>query len=442
MQMRVRGLFVFLLMSVSLGQFCQADAKQKENQKSCRLYEDSHQLMHFETSDSNFYWCFGYLHGRDRAWQMDFLRRSFQGRKAEIHGYTAIKQDVLMRMLGLPRHATRIYSEMSSDQKRVWDTYARGVNAGMQEALLNGVWEFKKLNYQPEEWLPEHSISMLLLQAFDQTNKTFRQEIKEHQWMQLYPAQASQLTSVADIPWDTTILKKGEYSTSSSTQALNAFSPKSSDSNFEEGLGGSNSWIVSRARSMTGNAWLANDPHLLLRDPPFWYWIHGTSPEHDVAGVSLPGVPVVVSGANRKISWGLTNSYIDVGDVFFIREHEAEILSERPVVWFRFWKFQIPFFFKSIQRTPQGYPVLPLDHVPSGKLAVLRWTGHELKAGDLASLPEIMKTSSAQEFDQKLSTIGLPSWNYIFLDSKGNLKTLVIVILRAFCQTCLFVHFK
>ena len=49
----------------------------------------------------------GYLHARDRFFQMDLQRRAFAGTLAEMFGPTVIPQDVQLRTLGLRRAAER-----------------------------------------------------------------------------------------------------------------------------------------------------------------------------------------------------------------------------------------------------------------------------------------------------------------------------------------------
>ena len=84
---------------------------------------------------------------------------------------------------------------------------------------------------------------------------------------------------------------------------------------------GSNNWVVGPARSATGGALLANDPHLGISMPSIWF-INGlhcrvvnAACPWDVAGVSFPGVPGVVLGHNARIAWGATNVDPDVQDL-------------------------------------------------------------------------------------------------------------------------------
>ena len=50
--------------------------------------------------------------------------------------------------------------------------------------------------------------------------------------------------------------------------------------------------------------------HLGLNVPNIWYRARiVVGPEGlDVAGVSLPGVPLIVAGSNRHVAWGFTNT--------------------------------------------------------------------------------------------------------------------------------------
>jgi penicillin G amidase len=87
-----------------------------------------------------------------------------------------------------------------------------------------------------------------------------------------------------------------------------------------EGVG-SNSWVVGPSLSATGKALLANDPHLGPAMPSVWYQIglhcRTVSPTcgYDVAGMSFPGVPAVLSGHNQRAGWAVTNLGPDVTDL-------------------------------------------------------------------------------------------------------------------------------
>ena len=79
----------------------------------------------------------------------------------------------------------------------------------------------------------------------------------------------------------------------------------------------SNNWAVSPARSATGKALLAGDPHLELTLPSIWYEVHLVVPgKVDIHGVSIVGTPGVQIGFNRHLAWSMTNTGADVADYY------------------------------------------------------------------------------------------------------------------------------
>ncbi|MFI1000016.1 penicillin acylase family protein [Streptomyces galbus] len=85
---------------------------------------------------------------------------------------------------------------------------------------------------------------------------------------------------------------------------------------------GSNSWVVSGEHTITGKPLLANDPHLSASLPSVWYQmgLHCRSVsskcQYDVTGYTFAGMPGVVIGHNEDIAWGMTNSGVDVTDLY------------------------------------------------------------------------------------------------------------------------------
>ena len=78
---------------------------------------------------------------------------------------------------------------------------------------------------------------------------------------------------------------------------------------------GSNNWAVSPARSATGSALLAGDPHLGLTLPSIWDEAHQIVPDTiDSYGATLIGTPAIVGGVNRYLAWTFNNKSADGGE--------------------------------------------------------------------------------------------------------------------------------
>ncbi|MFF4984696.1 penicillin acylase family protein [Streptomyces sp. NPDC001046] len=85
---------------------------------------------------------------------------------------------------------------------------------------------------------------------------------------------------------------------------------------------GSNSWVVGGDHTITGKPLLANDPHLSPSLPSVWYQmgLHcrsvSSTCRYDVSGYTFAGMPGVIIGHNQDIAWGMTNSGVDVTDLY------------------------------------------------------------------------------------------------------------------------------
>src|SRR5687767_4019376 len=67
---------------------------------------DRHAVPHiFARTQQDAYFALGYVHARDRMWQMDLNRRIGAGRLSELIGSSGLRYDRLMRVLGFQASA-------------------------------------------------------------------------------------------------------------------------------------------------------------------------------------------------------------------------------------------------------------------------------------------------------------------------------------------------
>eukprot|EP01051_Picozoa_sp_SAG22_P010486 SAG22_NODE_947_length_6367_cov_23.437460_6_plen_215_part_00 len=97
-------------------------------------------------------------------------------------------------------------------------------------------------------------------------------------------------------------------------------------------LGASNNWAVDGRFTASGKPLLANDPHLTMTAPAVWLLVHlectgkpssGSGSSYNAIGAALAGTPFVVIGRNPQVGWGVTNSGVDVQDLYVITEAAA-----------------------------------------------------------------------------------------------------------------------
>lgn len=376
------------------------------------------------STEEDFYFCFGKLHGQDRAWEMDYFRRTGQGRNAEVLGFGQLKSDLMMRLLDLPATAEKIWQSYPQDKKKWLEIYAQGVNEGFKTGKESQ--EFLDQGYGPEPWTPQDTLLVLFLQSFDQTKKTFSTDYEEERTKKKWKDEAPALFSDENVPWLSTILKDGEYPKKKleAKTVMHEQHDLKLWSDFPTLFGlesGSNNWVVNAKKSKSGFSLLANDPHLDLKTPSFWYFAKFKSQTVTMMGASVPGVPILPSGTNGKVAWGLTNAYYNSADARLVSDvKNSDLQNIRPLVWVKLGFLKLPFFFKSFDLLKSGHKILPLELETKHKL-VLRWTGFNLNPQDIYPMFDMIHVKNVTEMDTLLSNVGLPAWNYVFADSAGDI---------------------
>jgi penicillin amidase len=265
----------------------------------------------FAKSESDAWFAIGYAHAQDRLWQMEFQRRVAQGRLAEFIGEAAFDTDRLMRTLGLARAAERAVANTDAGTRSQLEAYAAGVNAFLASDKVLPI-EFQVFRITPEPWMPEHSVGWLYVMAWDLSGN-WRSELGRLRYAaKLGRDRANEL--IPPYPGDRAAplpdFKALYAELAPEANSLLALSPPT-----EEAIG-SNSWVVSGARSETGKPLLANDPHLGLQAPALWYLAHLSWPSANVVGGTLPGLPFVVLGRNDHVAWTMTTTNSDTQDLF------------------------------------------------------------------------------------------------------------------------------
>lgn len=75
----------------------------------------------------------GYVHAKDRLWQMDLMRRMAKGELSEFVGEMALETDVFMRTIGIKRDVEATFQTFTDEDKRYLIKYSEGVNSFVQQ---------------------------------------------------------------------------------------------------------------------------------------------------------------------------------------------------------------------------------------------------------------------------------------------------------------------
>lgn len=308
---------------------------------------DAHGVPHIEAaSQDDLFIAQGYVTAQDRLWQMDIYRRNANGELAEVLGPSLIKHDTAQRVLGFRNAAQRIYTHLSAEDRRRMDDYARGVNLFIEQHRNSLPEEFRLLFYKPKPWTGADSLSVgtMMIDMLDTRwdVKLTREEIsaKLHNPQleaQLYPVgswrdrpptgQVIDLSQPRPAPpssddddedrTETHIApQQGEPAAGPDGIDLPALRATLGLPQCEACAAGSNNWVVSGKHTASGRPLLANDMHLSLTEPNIWYMADLSAPGYHAAGVTLPGMPMVIAVHNEHVAWGFTALFGDVQDLY------------------------------------------------------------------------------------------------------------------------------
>ncbi len=255
----------------------------------------------------------GYVHARDRMFQMELMRRAASGTLSEIAGPATLPMDSEMRILGLRRAAVADYAGLPPDAKRMLEAYAAGVNAWISAHGRFSAPEFL-VPGPPAPWQPVDSLlwakTMGLWLSMNWRQELARWRLAAHlskdEIAVLWPPQHE-----AGLPSAMRHTDQRFAAVEADLAALASFPQP-----FTQPDHASNEWAVDGSRSATGAPLLAGDPHLGFGFPSLWYLARIDTPDETLVGATAPGVPGVVLGRNRDIAWTFTTTGADVQDVF------------------------------------------------------------------------------------------------------------------------------
>ncbi len=288
----------------------------------------------FADNISDAYYVQGYLHATNRLWQMDFITRAAGGRLSEVLGnrilrgtMTTIDFDKLNRRRGIVASAEKTVKEWEKDAE-TWalvQSYCAGINSYISELKYkNFPIEYKIFGIAPEQWTPLRMALLAKYMAMDlalgqeDLGMTNAKTLFGGDFDNLYPTYFKEQDPV--VPKGTSWGGSAETAKPTMSDSLKSMI---SFNDFEEARpdpsNGSNNWAVAGSKTKNKKPILCGDPHLGLRLPSIWYEIEISTPEMNVYGVSLPGLPSVIIGFNDHIAWTQTNVGHDVADWYSIK---------------------------------------------------------------------------------------------------------------------------
>ena len=386
----------------------------------------------FATNDEDAAFALGYVHASERMFQMDLIRRVAQGRLSEIMGNRTIEYDKLFRTIGFRDLAEKNYAAASDETKKMFVAYSKGVNAYLKKNESTLPIEFDLLNYRPEQWKPVHSALMIRMLAWELNIAWFvdvmyaavSEKLGEAKAGYLLPSPTNNQPLLPGVKDSSTAMLQGFIKT---MHGLN---------NFLHTPGtqmGSNNWAVSPQRSSSGSSIIANDPHLNFLSPARWYIANIKSPNWEAAGFTIPGVPAVVIGKTKTVSWSITNLMADDADFykekldnslkFYELNGSQQALSiKRDTIRVKDGE-PIPITIRSTHRGPIISDVVQTSRYKektffSNTAVSMRWSGSEV-SDDYLAFYRFNRATNIGEIQKACEHFHIPSMNLIVAEKNA-----------------------
>ena len=306
---------------------------------SVEVLRDARGIPHIEALRERDAWvALGFVHAQDRLAQMLWLRRLARGRTAEVVGEPGLVPDRMARTLGIGRLADAAYQALAPEVVRVLEAYAEGVNARLDRIRLGQVQPPLELVGRAErfdEWQPADALALIKLIAFSSSNLLETGIVLDDliQWLGGQPAQPFLPSSTsgrgveipssgpADILDPEPILPQGELLTPS--RALTE----------SVAIRGGSAWVLGGRHTASGAPILVADLRLPPTVPSLIYEIHLRGGDVDVAGATIPGIPLVWAGRNLHVAWAATPTDAVTVDLYHEKVRADEGLYQNGRVW-------------------------------------------------------------------------------------------------------------
>ncbi|MFK7049451.1 Acyl-homoserine lactone acylase QuiP precursor [Flavobacterium columnare] len=256
----------------------------------------------------------GYVHAQERLWQMELLRRIAPGKLSEIFGSKALDNDKMFLALGIDENSEKAIAKLDKNGKsyKLAMAYLDGINQYLEngktpiEFILLGIEKKPFTLKDVYNTMGYMAFSFACAQRTDPLMTDLRNKLGDNYMKELG----------VDLSYNMTKIKTNNNAKTETYLAASKAVADILDSSPFPPFIGSNAWIVGGQKTTSGKILFANDPHISYSQPGTWYEAHINSPEQEIYGYYLAGVPFPLLGHNHQYAYGLTMFENDDADFY------------------------------------------------------------------------------------------------------------------------------
>lgn len=326
----------------------------------------------YAVNNEELFYSFGWAQMKSHGNTILKLYGTSRGRAAEYWGEKHLESDMMVHAMNFPKTAQKWYNMQSPEFKGYIDAFAKGMNDYVAK-------NSKKIQPQYQQVLPVES-----------------QDILKHAIFVIY----SRFVGGSDL------------------QAVPQWVASET---------GSNTYAVGPSRSASGNAMLVMNPHLPWYDEWLFYEGHFNTPELNIYGATLVGLPTLGIAFNEKLGWSHTNNTIDNAD-----RYELELNDRGQYKLGEGWK-DLRTRRASIKVKNANDSLTIRDEVfyySTDHGSILAQSDNKAIAVKLPGLDRpygivqwwnMGKSQSFDEFKRSLRRVQIPFFNIMYADQEGNI---------------------
>ena len=369
----------------------------------------------------------GYVHAQDRLWQMELMRRIAPGRLSEIFGKDMLQNDQFFKSLGIEETSSKSIKNLkpASEAYKLATAYLNGVN----QYIENGATpiEFTLIGIDKEKYQLNDIYNILGYMSFSFAMAHKTDPLLSVLNEKLGAAYLKELS--IDINPNTTLIKTSNQDISNFENLVTGVQ-NVMDNLPTPAFIGSNSWVVSSEKTATGNVLFANDPHIGYSQPGVWFEAHISTPNYEMYGYHIAGVPFPLLGHNRNYAYGLTMFENDDLDFYKEINHPSKENSYKTPTGYANYEITS----KTIKvkdgddvtieiRNSRHGPIMNdvIDQISQTEPIAMSWVFTQNESSILKALYTISHASEMNDVKKGASMIHAPGLNIMYGDSKGNI---------------------
>ncbi|MCY7387235.1 MAG: penicillin acylase family protein [Burkholderiales bacterium] len=400
----------------------------------------------YAASQDDVFFAQGFNAARDRLFQIDLWRRRCLGLLSSVFGPAYVEQDRATRLFLYRGDMKKEWLAYGKDAERIAGSFVAGINAYIDHVNTDAQklpFEFPHFGYAPEKWRAEdvvrirsHGLTRNLTSEVARSHVACKADLKaDHIRTLLSPKWETRLPTGFDPCLPVDLLRVFQLATQGvaintpaggRADGGNAMELLAMDTGVAP-LEGSNAWVIAPAKSASGRAMLASDPHRAHSAPSLRYIAHLSAPGLDVVGAGEPALPGISIGHNGTIAFGLTIFGIDQEDLYTYELNPANAMEYKyQGKWEKFvvQKEQIPV--KGAATTSvellftRHGPIIYIEKEKNRAFAV-RSAWFEAGMAPYFGSIQYMYAKNFTEFKRSMLHWGAPTENQVYADVMGNI---------------------